>query len=212
MKMICYTLLSDGSSDRMLLPIIDWLLLQHCPEIAVKSSWADLSRLREPPKTLQKRISVALDLYPCDLLFVHRDAESDGYETRHAKIFRELSKFKDPPAVCVIPVRMLEAWFLFEKSAIRKAAGNPQGRNPLNLPNVNGLENLPNPKKILFDLIKDSSGRSGVRLKKLNLHRCAFRVSAFIEDFSPLRSLIAFQSLETELATTLVEHGMCGGY
>lgn len=207
MKMIRCTLLSDGSSDRMLMPIIDWLLYQHCSEIAVESSWADLSRLREPPKTLQRKILVALDLYPCDLLFIHRDAESETYAMRHAEICRELGKFATPPAVCVIPVRMLEAWFLFEKSAIQKAAGNPNGRNLLNLPDVSSLENLPNPKKLLFDLIKESSGRSGVRLKKLNLHRCAFLVSNFIDDFSPLRSLNAFQSLEMELVTTLKGQG-----
>ncbi|MBU4263221.1 MAG: hypothetical protein KKC76_15305 [Proteobacteria bacterium] len=207
MKMIRYTLLSDGSSDKMLIPIIDWLLYQHCSEIAVESSWADLGRLQEPPKTLHNKILVALDLYPCDLLFVHRDAEHERYEIRHAEICRELSKLTAPPAVCVIPVRMMEAWFLFEKSAIRKAAGNPHGSNPLNLPNVNSLENHPNPKKVLFNLIKDSSGRSGVRLKKLNLHKCAFLVSKYIDDFSPLRSLEAFQLLETELATTLMGCG-----
>jgi len=210
MKMIRCTLLSDGSSDRMLMPIIDWLLNQHCSDIAVESSWADLSRLRQPPKTLQKKILVAIDLYPCDLLFVHRDAESETYEMRHAEICRELSTLEVPPAVCVIPVRMLETWFLFEKSAIRKAAGNPHGCNPLNLPNVNSLENNPNPKKLLYDLIKDSSGRSGVRLKKLNLHRCAFLVSNYIDDFSPLRSLEAFKLLEQEVVTTLIAQGWKG--
>jgi hypothetical protein len=207
MKRIRCTLLSDGSSDRMLMPIIVWLLYQHCSEIVVESSWADLSRLREPPKTLQDKILVALDLYPCDLLFVHRDAEGERYEMRHAEIRRELDKLEAPPAVCMIPVRMMEAWFLFEKTAIRKAAGNPHGSNLLNLPNVHSLENLPNPKKFLFDLIKNSSGRSGVRLKKLNLHRCAFLISQFIDDFSPLRSLKAFQLLEAELVTTLIGYG-----
>lgn len=189
------------------MPIIDWLLHQHCSLFAVESSWADLSRLREPPKTLQKRITVALDLYPCDLLFIHRDAESERYEMRHAEIRKALGALVTPPAVCVIPVKMLEAWFLFEKSAIRKAAGNPNGSSPLNLPDVNSLESHPNPKKLLFSLVKDSSGRSGVRLKKLNLHQCTFLISNFIDDFSPLRSLNAFQSLEMELVATLIEQG-----
>lgn len=206
MKTIRYTLLSDGSSDRMLLPVIDWLLCQHCPEIAVESSWADLGRLPQPPKSLSNKIRVALELYPCDLLFVHRDAETERYEVRHAEICRELEGLDTPPAICVIPVRMLEAWFLFDESAVRKAAGNPHGRNFFYLPNSNSLEKLPNPKKILFDLISGSSGRSGVRLKKLNLHQCAFLVSQFIDDFSPLRSMTAFQSLEQELVDTLVEH------
>ena len=80
MKTIRYTLLSDGSSDRMLMPIIEWLLYQYCPEIEIESSWADLGRLPQPPKTLPEKIEVTLDLYPCDLLFVHRDAENESYE------------------------------------------------------------------------------------------------------------------------------------
>lgn len=207
MKMIRCTLLSDGSSDRMLMPIIDWLLCQHCSEIAVESSWADLGRLREPPKTLNDRIEVALDLYPCDLLFIHRDAENKNYEMRHAEINKALDKLEAPPAICVIPVRMLEAWFLFDELAIRKAAGNPHGCNPFILPGFNSLESILNPKKFIFDLIKCSSGRSGVRLKKLNLHLCAFRIAQYIDDFSPLRCLKAFQSFETELATTLMQYG-----
>lgn len=207
MKMIRYTLLSDGSSDKMLMPIIEWLLYQHCPGIAVKPEWADLGRLRCPPKLLSERIFVTLDLYPCDILFVHRDAERESYEMRHAEISRELDRLDAPPAICVIPVRMLEAWFLFDELAIRKAAGNPHGRNPLNLPNVNSLENLPDPKDILFNLIRDLSGLSSVRLKKLNLHQCAFHVSKFIDDFSPLRFITAFRLLESELEATLVAHG-----
>ena len=207
MRTIRYTLLSDGSSDKMLMPIIEWLLYQHCPEIAVAPSWADLRKLAQPPKTLPGKIAVALDLYPCDLLFVHRDAERESYAIRHAEIYRELDGLATPPAVCIIPVRMLEAWFLFDELAIRKAAGNPHGHNFLTLPNINLLENLPDPKNLLFDLVKDSSGLSRVRLKRLKPHKCAFLVSQLIDDFSPLRSIHAFQSLELELVATLMGHG-----
>lgn len=204
---IRYTLLSDGSSDRMLMPVIEWLLYQHCPDVCVESAWADVGRLPKPPKVLVEKIVTAVDLYPCDLLFVHRDAETETYEIRHAEITRELYGIDAPPVVCVIPVRMVEAWFLFNVLAIRKAAGNPNGRNSLNLPYIHLLEDLPNPKKCLFNFIKDSSGRSGVRLKKLNVHQCAFLVSKFIEEFSPLRRITAFQRFEQELVTTLVRQG-----
>lgn len=208
MKTIRYTLLSDGSSDKMLMPVIEWLLHQHCPDIAVKSEWADLARLRNPPKLLSERIVSTIELYPCDLLFVHRDSERESYKMRHDEIVRELERLvATPPTVCVIPVRMLEAWFIFDELAIRKAAGNPHGRNSFNLPNVNSLETLPDPKGIIFDLLRASSGRSGVRLKKLNLHQCVFLVSKYIDDFSPLRSISAFRLLETELETTLIGHG-----
>lgn len=207
MKTIRYTLLSDGSSDKMLMPLIEWMLCQHCPEIALAPSWSDLGKLPRPPKSLREKITFALDLYPCDLLFVHRDAERESLATRRSEICRALDGLDTPPAVCIIPIRMMEAWFLFDELAIRKAAGNPFGHDPLRLPLISSLENLPDPKKNLFDLIRNSSGLSRARLRRLNVHKCAFLVSQNINNFSPLRSISAFQLFESELIETLVEHG-----
>lgn len=207
MKTIHYTLLSDGSSDRMLMPILDWLLRQHCPEHAIKSDWADLGRLPKPPKTWPDKIRDTLNLYPCDLLFIHHDAEKEPYETRHAQIIRELDGLETPPVIYVIPVRMQEAWLLFDESAIRSAAGNPNGRNKLNLPDTKSVENIPDPKELLFKIIRESSGRHGTRLKKLKPHKSAFLVSQSIDDFSPLRSISAFQTLENQLKDTLLDNG-----
>ena len=209
MKTIRYTLLSDGSSDRMLMPILDWLLCQHCQELAVESAWADLGRLPQPPKTLPDKIRIALDLYPCDLLFIHRDAEKVPFKTRHAEITRAVNLHETPPAICVIPVRMQEAWLLFDESAIRRASGNPNGRNSLNFPETRSVDLLSDPKELLFNLIRESSCLHGSRLKKLNLHKCAFRVSQSIDTFHPLRSVAAFKILEDQLKNTLVASGWC---
>ena len=189
------------------MPILDWLLCQHCSEYAVESEWADLGKLRQPPKALPDRIRVALDIYPCDLLFIHRDAEKEPFETRHAEIIRALEGLVTPPAICVVPVRMQEAWLLFDEPAIRMAAGNPNGRNNLNLPDTRAVDKIPDPKEFLFSTIRESSGLHGTRLKKLNPRKCAFRVSELIEDFSPLRSINAFQALENQLKITLVANG-----
>ncbi len=199
MKTIRYTLLSDGSSDKMLMPILDWLLRQNSPEYAVESAWADLARLPRPPKTLPDKVNATLVLYPCDILFIHRDAEKESYEKRHSQITEALKELETPPAIYVIPVRMQEAWLLIDETAIRRAAGNPNGRNQINLPPLKSVENLPDPKQILFDLIRESSGLKGARLKKLNHRKCAFLVSQYITDFSPLRSVSAFQALENQL-------------
>lgn len=207
MKTIRYTLLSDGSSDRMLMPLLDWLLSQHCPESVIESVWADLGRLPKPPKTLPDKIRVTLDIYPCNLLFIHRDAEKEPYAKRYTEIVTALEEVETPPTVCVIPVRMQEAWFLFDEAAIRRAAGKPNGRNLLTLPNPHSVNNLPDPKQRLFEMIRYSSGLSGARLKKLNPHRCAFLVAQFIEDFSPLRTIEAFQALEQQLSATLLANG-----
>ena len=207
MKKIRYTLLSDGSSDRMLMPLLDWLLYQHCPEAVIESGWADLGRLPKPPKTLPDKIKVALDIYPCDLLFIHRDAEKEPYAKRYAEIVTALHEVETPLTICVIPVRMQEAWFLFDKAAIRRASGKPNSSTPLTLPNLNSIESLPDPKQLLFDAIRDSSGLSGARLKKLNPNKCAFLVAQYIDDFSPLRAVSSFQALEHQLADTLLANG-----
>ena len=131
-----YTLLSDGSSDAALMPILDWLLIEHGVNKPIQSQWADLRRLRQPPDELSDRIRVALEFYPCDLLFIHRDAEKASYAERAGEIRNALTKIAEgdlPPNVYVIPVRMTEAWLLFDESAIRFAAGNRNGQNALHL-------------------------------------------------------------------------------
>ena len=50
MNEITYTLLSDETLDKALLPIIDWIIQAHFPTIDVQRQWADLSRL--PQSTL----------------------------------------------------------------------------------------------------------------------------------------------------------------
>ncbi len=207
MKSLSYTLLSDGSSDRMLMPILDWLLYQHCPEYAVNPNWADLGRLRKPPKTLPDKIRTTLDLYPCDILFIHRDAEKETYDTRYAQITRALEGIESPPLVCVIPVRMQEAWLLFDEKAIRRASGNPNGRSALYLPTPHSVESLSDPKAFLFELIRAASGLHGARLKKLDPYRLVFRVSQYIDDFSLLRMVNAFDAMERLLENVLIVNG-----
>lgn len=196
-----YTLVSDGSSDMALLPILSWLLREnqvHCP---IQAEWAELRRLPETPRKLAPKIQISLELFPCDLLFIHRDAETFPYSRRKTEIRKALSllNLPHPPAVCVVPVRMMEAWLLFSESAIRRAAGNPNGQLTLNLPPLSRLELLPNPKRELFELLKIASGLSGGRLKRFDVRHSAGLVTRDIDDFSPLRILPAFTSLEDDV-------------
>ncbi|MBD2243033.1 DUF4276 family protein [Nostoc sp. FACHB-888] len=204
MKELCYTLLSDGSSDKALMPILTWLLRTHQVECAIQSNWADLRRLPKPPKKLLPRIINSLELYPCDLLFIHRDAERESREKRITEILEALEEAVKksvvvPPHICVIPVRMQEAWLLFDETALRKAAGNPCGRKPLHLPDIRKLEQLPDPKDILYRLLCEASELTGRRLKQFSVNERVHRLAELIDDFSPLRALSAFQLLETEI-------------
>jgi len=100
---------------------------------------------------------------------------------------------------------MKEAWLLFDTNAIRQAAGNPNGRISLKEIPVDQLEKLPDPKQILYELLRNASGLSGRRRRKFNVARSAIRIAQFIQDFSPLRKLPAFQQFESELYSLLEE-------
>ncbi|HED03676.1 MAG TPA: DUF4276 family protein [Candidatus Fraserbacteria bacterium] len=204
MKELRYTLLSDGSSDRTLIPILSWLLHQHLG-LSIQTAWADLRRLPRPPRRLPERILKSLELYPADLLFVHRDAEAKSRQTRMDEIRQAIGQIPQdnslPPVICVIPVHMQEAWLLFDEAALRKAAGNPRGRTPLKLPPLKKVEGLPHPEIKLYELLLVASGLSGRQRKKFrsSIRQHARRVPEFISDFSPLRALSAFQALETDI-------------
>ncbi len=210
MKQLRYTLLTDGSSDKALLHILTWLLRTHQVECAIQPTWADLRRLPKPPKKLSEKIQSSIELYPCDLLFIHRDAERESPEKRVAEIEQALSDISSivlPPTVCVVPVRMQEAWLLFDEVALRKAAGNPRGRMSLQLPDISKIEQLPDPKDTLHGLLRQASGLAGRRLQKLSVYELVHRIAELIEDFSPLRNLPAFNALEAKIQEIIEQQG-----
>jgi hypothetical protein len=137
-------------------------------------------------------------------LFVHRDAESASPTARKAEIQSAVDLASQsgmmPPAICVIPVRMQEAWLLFDEVAIRTAAGHPNGRQPLTLPDIRRLEHLPDPKNVLHELLREASGLQGKRRKRFPVKARIYRIAEFITDFSPLRPLPAFATLEADLS------------
>lgn len=205
MRELRYTLVSDGSSDRALLKVLSWLLREHGVSCPIQPAWADLRLLRYPPKDLAGRIEQSLELYPCDLLFVHRDAEHLPYARRKEEIRKALALVPAARSlsVCVVPVRMLEAWLLIDEAALRRAAGNPNGRILLKLPSPTELERCTDPKNVLHQLLKEASELRGRRLWNLRVEHCAHRVTEYTDDFSPLRALSAFQYLEVDIAETI---------
>jgi hypothetical protein len=211
MMEIRYTLLSDGSSDKALIPILNWLIKKHLNNCAIESQWADLRPFDKSLRnTFEKRIKLSLELYPCEILFIHRDAERDPRQTRANEICAAVAQgasFISVPTVCVVPVRMTEAWLLFDIIALRKAASNPNGKTPLNLPDIRKLEHEPDPKNVLYELLRQASGLSSRRLRRFSESDCTHRVSELIDDFSPLRSLAAFAALESELQDIIEKQG-----
>lgn len=203
MDEIHYTLISEGSSDRSLIPILTWALREKGGFIRVQAEWADLRRLPKPPKSLTDRILCAIDLFPCDLLFVHRDADGQSPDNRSEEIRNAIhvaaSQGFRVPAICVVPVQMTEAWLLFDEKAIRSAAGNPNGDNQLNIPSLSEIEKIRDPKELLFKILRDASGLTGRRLKKFNMAEARVRITDLTSDFMRLRELSAFQRLEKNI-------------
>jgi len=187
--------------------VLNWLIQDLHPSVGVNPQWADLRRLHKPPRDLAERIALSLELYPCELMFVHRDAERVPFETRRAEIDTAIKLASEKgilaPALAVIPVRMQEAWLLSSDAAIRQASGNPSSKLPINIPDKSKWELLPNPKDLLIDLLKRASGASGRKLRKLDTSSMIHRVAELTRDFSPLRELKAFRELEHELMQTL---------
>jgi hypothetical protein len=102
---------------------------------------------------------------------------------------------------------MQEAWLLFDEAAIRVAAGNRHGTMPLDLPPIDTLEHLPDPNRVLYDLLRAASGLTGRRRRQFRVQRSARRVAEFINDFSALRTLSAFNRLEADIEQIVHAHG-----
>ena len=194
MKELRYTLLADGGSDKVLMHIIDWLLKNRLKEVAYSGNFY------APPHHggVSKRVRQTLKLYPCDVLFIHRDAEKEAYELRVQEIHNELVNFENP-YVAIVPVRMTEAWLLSNESAIREAADNPNGKDNLSIPPANKWDKIPDPKNVLFESLKAATGLTGRRLDKFRLDAARHRVAQLTSDFSSLAGLPAFQKLCSDI-------------
>jgi hypothetical protein len=160
--------------------------------------------------SLAAKMRRSLELFPCELLFIHRDAENQQPLSRTREIrdaMNEMSgAISPPPYVCIIPVRMMEAWMLIDEMAIRRAAGNSTGRMSLDLPRIASLENIPDPKDTLYNLLRQASGLNARRRKAFPVAHHSARVAEFINDYEPLRQLPAFQTLEADIDTFLLEN------
>lgn len=205
MSALRYLLITDGPTDKALVYILDWLLSTVAPDLEVVSNWLNPDSLPKKTNQLVYRIEWGLQLYAnIDVLFIHRDAENQPPSWRYQEIDEAIKGLQPEkislPFVCVVPVRMTEAWLLIDENALRIAANNPNGRIALEMPSVNRLEDREDPKQDLYDLLEKASGLKGRRLQKFRASQQASRVAELIDDFSPLLMLPAFDRLKTDLA------------
>ena len=132
------------------------------------------------------------------VLFVHRDAEAQPQDLRRdeiAKALRQISIRHIP----VVPVRMKEAWLLANEAAIRSAAGNPNGKEKLYLPDIRKLEDLPDPKRALHHALTTASGLNARRCARFAVRERVHLIPNYIDDYSCLNVLPAFQRLQQDI-------------
>ena len=110
--------------------------------------------------------------------------------------------------VCVVPVRMQEAWLLHDEAALREAAGRPTGTEELGLPPAHRWDRLADPKKVLYEALRVANGAKGRRAKSFRPGRAAHRLADIITDWTPLRTLAAFAQLEADTRTALEQLGV----
>ena len=202
-------MLSEGKSDAALLPIIMWVFRQQIgADSIVTGDRVDEGRL---PKT-GNRLRLAIETYPCDFLIIHRDADGENWEVRKREIasWCEETTLADTRPIAIVPVRETEAWLLVDAQAIRRAAGNPNGRVDLKLPAPNKLEQLVDAKEHLLATLRLASELSGRRLKKFDERGARLLIGEKISDYRVLRALKAFERFEAEVRHQLLEAGIGG--
>ncbi|MCX6368023.1 MAG: DUF4276 family protein [Armatimonadetes bacterium] len=202
--MLRYTFLTEGSTDAALLPILDWTIQRHTKHIFT----GEFAYRRG--QGLAEKISNAMEDAPCDLLFIHRDSDREEPIRRYEEIQVALTDAKvEVPSIYVVPVRMMEAWLLFDIGVLRQAAGNRNSRAALNLPTLAQLENLADPKTVLREALRTASGQRGRRLDEFNkqIPAAMRRITQLTDDFSPLLRLSAFQRLQEDVRLTLEAQG-----
>ncbi len=186
-RQITYTVVADGGTDRLLVPIIDWTIHRLDPEVDIL----------EPE--FEKRAGSVGEHFESStrttmLVFAHRDAEASSIDDR----LREFDSVSG--VVPVVPVRMSEAWLLIDGDAIARAADS---RAAVDLPKLNTLENVVDPKSeletLLFAAAGSPTGRRGKKFKS-SLAKRRVNLASLITDYSPLESLEAFRRFQSSLA------------
>ncbi len=189
-RQLTFAVVADGKTDRLLVPIIEWAIHRLDPEVEILE-----------PEFRRRSGSVAEFLNAYDssamLIFVHRDAENRLLDDRLTE-FESVSRIDVVP---VIPVRMSEAWILFDESAIARAAGSPSAK--VSAPRLSEIEGIADPKdlleRLLFEAAGSPSGRRGKVFRRSLVER-RVSVAGHIGDFRPLESLRAFQRVQSALA------------
>ncbi|WP_425552420.1 hypothetical protein [Isoptericola halotolerans] len=141
---------------------------------------------------------------PYDLVFLHRDADTEDSGPRLAEVNSAFAEAR-VAGVPVVPVQETEAWLLTDEQAIRDVVGRPSGKTPLGLPKLQRIEAAKQPKEILARACVAASESSGKRLRRVRrdfgLHRSTLLER--LDPDGPVSSLPSFQRLVKDTTTAV---------
>lgn len=164
MKFCQFVLLCEGSSDSALIPALETILLNRGIDEAYGTSYSRTGSVADKLRWLKDE-----DIFP-DLVFIHRDADRVGVAVREREIQDAVNEFcereegaSSADYLPLVPISMTEAWALVSETNIRNVCGNPSGRDDLDLPKVHEIENLRDPKEVLFEALRRACGGTGRR-------------------------------------------------
>ena len=159
-----FLLVCDGKADTSLTNHIQRLLVESGATEVNGDAWHHGGKLAE-------KVSLALESSSAvDLLFIHRDAENPrNTEDRYQEIESAIREVGYGGLwVPIVPVRMTEAWLLLDQALIRKIAGRPRDTSNLVLPRPRDVEGIQDPKDRLDNILRQASGASGRRLRRIH--------------------------------------------
>lgn len=191
-------LLADGPSDEPLGLHVARIAARHGCDLDIVAP--DLRRLDPPPGlSVSDRLEAVFGFDEAfDLVIVHRDAEAQNPEARRDEVLQAVDAYRaDLPVLPVIPIRMTEAWLLVDELAIRRVAGRPTGTEPLGLPAIGQIEQVPDAKAALKKALAKASEASGRRLRrfKRDFGGQRRRLLEGLDPDGPVSNLSAWQAL-----------------
>ena len=177
MSEIFSTLLAEGNNDEALTFHLTWLLRHNFPATDVASTiFVSPDEVAGIPRTnISERMRQALFNHPCDILFVHRDADAENDLPRAQEIRDAAAELAEEfqNIVSVIPVQALEAWLLFDSAAIYRAVGRTP-RQSLTLPLLREIEGLHNPKQEFHNQLRNAAQFSGCKASQFKPHQTQY--------------------------------------
>lgn len=203
LAIISIAIVCDGTSDICIQDLTQAIADAKFPEQTFRITPAREVIPAHGP--LHNRLEKAYKNYEPNIIICHRDAESSSGKDRITEIqsAQQLAGI-EIPVIPAVPVRMIESWLLTDPIAIRCAADNRNGTVDLNLPKHKAIEQLLDPKEVLFLALRTASNLPTQRLKRFNEHRARSRVASFMDDYSTLRKLPSFQQFELLLVDAIV--------